>query len=405
MKINWLYTTAIALVISAGAAIAQAPDASQKREEGTRAQSPAAQSKEADRPAAGERMKERAGQAEQKAGQSEQKGGAKDMQRGEGPGERSKQAQEPPGRAGKEPTKQSREQGRDQDRRDRPAADTAQKGKDQPKAGDAKQQATDEKMRGREDRSKDRAQDAKQPADTKQQSQQQMDRDRKDKDQAAQPSGTSTQQSGRPTDATQDQRQGQKTGQSTDQANQRTTSVNDDQRKQIVDQLRRDRSASSNINVRVNIGERLPPRVQPRRLPADIVRIAPQYRNYEYTVIDNRVVIVDPRRREVIDILDEGPGYGRAAGYGRERIVFTGEQRSRWRELARSSVTVGSTSPSGGAASSSGGALASNCLSLQPVPEEMVRSRPELSSYRYLAIGDEIVLVDPQTQKIVQVID
>jgi hypothetical protein len=404
MRINWLYTTAVALVIGTGAAIAQAPDAAQKRDEGTRAQSPAAQSKEMDRPAA----KERGGQAEQK----EQKGGPKDMQRGEGPGERSKQAQEPAGRAGKdkEPTRQSKEQGRDQDRRDRPAADTAQKGKDQPKAGDAKQQATDEKMRGREDRSKDRAQDTKQPADARQQPQQQTDRDRRDqkdqKDQTAQqPAGTSTQQSGRPSDATQD-RQGQKTGQAADQTNQRTTSVNDDQRKQIVDQLRRDRSASTNINVRVNIGERLPPRVQPRRLPADIVRIAPQYRNYEYTVIDNRVVIVDPRRREVIDILDEGPGYGRAAGYSRERIVFTGEQRTRWRELARSgSTTVGSTSPSGAATSSSGGALAANCLSLQPVPEEMVRDRPELSSYRYLAIGNEIVLVDPQQQKIVQVID
>jgi hypothetical protein len=397
MKINWLYTTAVALVIGTGAAIAQAPDAAQKRDEGTRGQSPAAQSKEMDRPAA----KERAGQAEQK----EQKGGPKDVQRGEGPGERSKQAQEPPGRAGKEPTRQSE----DRDRRDRPAADTAQKGKDEPKAGDAKQQATDEKMRGREDRSKDRAQDTKQPADAKQQSQQQTDRDRRDqkdqKDQKAQqPSGTSTQQSGRPTDATQD-RQGQRTGQATDQTNQRTTSVNDDQRKQIVDQLRRDRSASTNINVRVNIGERLPPRVQPRRLPADIVRIAPQYRDYEYTVIDNRVVIVDPRRREVIDILDEGPPSGRAAGYSRERIVFTGEQRTRWRELARSSVTVGSTSPPGGATSPSGGVMASNCLSLQAVPEEMVRDRPELSSYRYLAIGDEIVLVDPQQQKIVQVID
>ena len=394
MKINWLYTTAVALVIGTGAAIAQAPDAAQKRDEGTRAQSPAAQSKEMDRPAA----KERGGQAEQK----EEKGRPKGQQRGEGPGERSKQAQEPPGRAGKEPTRQSE----DQNRRDRPAADTAQKGKDEPKAGDARQQATDEKMRGREDRSKDRAQDTKQPADAKQQSQQ-TDRERRDqKDQTAQqPSGTSTQQSGRPADATQD-RQGQRTGQAADQTNQRTTSVNDDQRKQIVDQLRRDRSASTNINVRVNIGERLPPRVQARRLPADIVRIAPQYRDYEYTVIDNRIVIIDPRRREVIDILDEGPGYGRAAGYSRERIVFTGEQRTRWRELARSgSTTVGSTSPSGGAATSTGGALAANCLSLQPVPEEMVRDRPELSSYRYLAIGNEIILVDPQQQKVVQVID
>ena len=396
MKMNWLYTTAIALVIGAGAAIAQAPDAAQKRDEGSRAQSPAAQSKEMDRPAAKER-----------AAQPEQKGGAKDMQRGEGPaaGERSKQAQEPPGRAGKEPARQSE----DRDRRDRPATGTAQKGKDEPKAGDTKQQATDDKMRSKDSPRQERAQDAKPPADAKQQSQQQTDRDRRDqkdqKDQAAQPSGTSTQQTGRPTDATQD-RQGQRTGQATDQANQRTSSVNDDQRKQIVDQLRRDRSASTNINVRVNIGERLPPRVQPRRLPADIVRIAPQYRDYEYTVIDNRVVIVDPRRREVIDILDEGPGYGRAAGYSRERIVFTDQQRTRWRELARSgSTTVGSTAPTGAATSSSDGAMAANCLSLQPVPEEMVRDRPELSSYRYLAIGNEIILVDPQSQKVVQVIE
>ena len=72
----------------------------------------------------------------------------------------------------------------------------------------------------------------------------------------------------------------------------------------------------------------------------------------------------------------------------------------RFRELVRSSsTTVGSTSPSGG------GTSASNCLSLQPVPEELARNHPELSSYRYLAIGDQVVLVDPQQQKIVQVID
>jgi hypothetical protein len=39
------------------------------------------------------------------------------------------------------------------------------------------------------------------------------------------------------------------------------------------------------------------------------------------------------------------------------------------------------------------------------VPEEVARSNPELASYRYLAIGDEVVLVDSREQKIVQVID
>ncbi len=400
MRMNWLYTTAIAMTIGAGAAIAQAPDQSQKREESPRAQAPTAQSKDMDRSGAQSKETERSGAAADHAKertQSEQRGGARDMQRGESqsPGERSKQAQEPQGRESKEPTRQSQ----DQDRRERPPASASQQqSKEDQQGRNAKE--TTEQQRGREDRTgRDRAQDTRQPADTRQQSQQQMDRDRRDqRDQAGQPSGTSTQQqSSRPSDTTQDQ--ATRTGQTSGQVGQRAANVNDDQRKQIVDQLRSDRTATRTSNVNVNIGQPLPPSIQPHRLPADIVRIAPQYRDYDYTLVDDRVVIVDPRRHEVVDILDEGPGYGGAAAYGRERIVISDDMRTRFRELARGpSTTVGSTT-------SSGGTSASNCLSLQPVPEEMVRSNAELRNYRYLAVGDQIVLVDPQQQKIVQVIE
>jgi hypothetical protein len=39
------------------------------------------------------------------------------------------------------------------------------------------------------------------------------------------------------------------------------------------------------------------------------------------------------------------------------------------------------------------------------VPEELARANPELAQYRYLSIGDQIVLVDPREQRIVQVIE
>src|SRR5258708_6485511 len=55
--------------------------------------------------------------------------------------------------------------------------------------------------------------------------------------------------------------------------------------------------------------------------------------------------------------------------------------------------------------SSSPSRSVSSCLMLQPVPEELVRTHPELGRYRYLAIGDQVVLVDPDKQKIVQLID
>ncbi|KRQ08326.1 hypothetical protein AOQ71_22850 [Bradyrhizobium manausense] len=360
---------------------------------------PAAPSKEMDRGSAADRIKERA--------QSESKGGAKDMQRGEAasPTERSKEAQKPQDRDSKEPTRESQDQ---PNRGERAPSSTAQQkdlqqGRDAKPATDQKQQA-EEKLRGREGQAKqDRAQDATRPADTKQQqTQQQIDRDRKEpRDQAVQPSKSSPQQSSRPADNTQTQR----TGEAPDQSNRQTSSgaVNDDQRRQVVDQLRRDRTATSqNLNVQLNVGTRLPRGVQARRLPPDIVRIMPQYRDYEYTVIDNRVAIIDPRRREVVDILDDGPGYSRAAAYSRDRVVIDDDTRRRFREMVRSSsTTVGSTSPSAGG----GGTSASNCLSLQPVPEELARNHPELANYRYLAIGDQVVLVDPQQQKVVQVID
>ncbi|WP_161495856.1 DUF1236 domain-containing protein [Bradyrhizobium japonicum] len=362
---------------------------------------PAAPSKEMDRGSAADRLKERA--------QSESKGGAKDMERGEAPSpspaERSKEAQKPHDRDSKEPTRESQDQ---PSRGERAPSSTAQQkdlqqGRDAKPAADQKQQA-EEKLRGREGQAKqDRAQDATRPADTKQQqTQQQIDRDHKEqRDQAAQPSKSSQQQSARPADNTQTQ----KTGEAPDQSNRQTSSaaVNEDQRKQVVDQLRRDRTATSqNLNVQVNVGTRLPRGVQARRLPPDIVRIMPQYRDYEYTVIDNRVAIIDPRWREVVDILDDGPDYRRAAAYSQDRVAISDDTRRRFRELVRnSSATVGSTSPSAGG----GGTSASNCLSLQPVPEELARNHPELTNYRYLAIGDQVVLVDPQQQKIVQVID
>jgi hypothetical protein len=136
--------------------------------------------------------------------------------------------------------------------------------------------------------------------------------------------------------------------------------------------------------------------VRQRPLPTDIVRIATQYRDYEYTVIDDRVAIVDPRTREVVDYIEEpGSVAETTSRFDRGRVFITREQREIFRQAAQRTTTVGSSSSSGG----------SSCLTLQPVPEDLVRSNPELASYRYLAIGDQIVRVDPNQQKIVQLID
>jgi hypothetical protein len=399
MKNRWLYTTAVALLIGTGPVFAQSQqDLPQKREEGVQKRS--APGREADRPAASEqrptdRMRDREVQSEPKAG-------AKEPQRGEttSPSGR-KQAEEPtPRRDTAPPTKQSQEQRREQQPGERPPPSQAQQKRDEEKGRGATRPNEPVQRQGRDEQRQDsRERDVRRPSDSRQQQgQQQPERDR---DQAAQPSATpGGPQGARPGETAQDRQRGRDIGQTPDQSAQRegrpSVSVNQEQRTQIMDRLRSERASNENINVRVNVGERLPPEVLPRPLPLDIVRIAPQYRDYEYTVIEDRVAIVDPRTREVVDFIDEpGRAVETTSGFER-RVVVSGEQRDLLKRAARSTATVGSNSSSG---------LDSRCLALQPVPEELVRNNPELASYRYLAIGDEIVLVDPRQQKVVQVID
>jgi Protein of unknown function (DUF1236) len=215
--------------------------------------------------------------------------------------------------------------------------------------------------------------------------------------QPAQPGNATAQQS------TPDARQRNAAGQNpTDRGRSGTTvSVNDQQRTQVIDHLRRDREfdqARTNVDISINVGERLPEQVRPRPLPADIVTIVPQYRDYEYTVVHDEIAIVDPRSREIVDVIPQGGVSAERGGYGvdRTRVTLSDEQRQILRRAATDAGTVGST-----ASSSSG----PTCLSLRRVPDELARSNPDLASYQYLAIGDQFVLVDPQNQKIVQVID
>jgi hypothetical protein len=437
MRINWLGTAAIALILGTGSAFAQQSDLQRRDEGGTRSALP---SKGAERPAVRE---ERPGGAmggmNDRAAQRE--GGAMEPRRSEGPASR-EQAQDRQLRD-KQPTRQSqdqigrehstvgeaqqnRQQGReDQNKPDNRARDTTgnatesrQQGQQQPGRGERQttgtaQQSQQEPKKGREaerttgqkGRDTDRGAEQKGADANRSAEQKQTGRDRNN--QAAQPPSSTENQAGR-----QPQNQPQATGQAgqrdtTGQAqnqsagrSQTTSSVkvSDQQRTQVIDRLRRDRDidqARTNVNIHVSVGERLPDRVRPRPLPADIVSIAPEYRGYEYTVIEDQVTIVDPRSREIVDIIPERGFMAESGSYrSRTHVSLSTEQRDLLRReaLSAGSTTVGSTAGGGGG---------QTCLSLRPVPQDLARDNPDLASYSYVAIGDQIVLVDPRDRRIV----
>ena len=55
----------------------------------------------------------------------------------------------------------------------------------------------------------------------------------------------------------------------------------------------------------VNVGVALPRSVNLYPIPEDIIVIVPDYRGYDYIMLDDdRVAIVDPETYEVVDIIE-----------------------------------------------------------------------------------------------------
>jgi Protein of unknown function (DUF1236) len=67
-------------------------------------------------------------------------------------------------------------------------------------------------------------------------------------------------------------------------------------------------STSQNVNVNVNVGAALPGDVRLLPLPANVVDLVPEYRGYEYVVVNDEIVIVQPSTRNVVEIIDTGGG-------------------------------------------------------------------------------------------------
>jgi hypothetical protein len=78
-----------------------------------------------------------------------------------------------------------------------------------------------------------------------------------------------------------------------------------DQRSQIKTIIGRERGPrlGSSANFSVSVGTRVPRSVHVVVLPEEIVRIVPEYRGYNYFLVGDEIVIVDPRTLEIVAII------------------------------------------------------------------------------------------------------
>jgi hypothetical protein len=81
--------------------------------------------------------------------------------------------------------------------------------------------------------------------------------------------------------------------------------LSEDQRSQVKTIIGRERGPrlGTNPNFDVRVGTRIPRSVHYAVLPPDIVRIIPQYRGFDYFLVEDQIVIVDPHTLEIVAVI------------------------------------------------------------------------------------------------------
>lgn len=156
----------------------------------------------------------------------------------------------------------------------------------------------------------------------------------------------------------------------------------------------------TNVNFSVSVGVSVPPRVTLQPLPSAILTIVPQYRGHRYFVVEDRIIIVEPRTRRIVTIIDRRGG-STVGMRTPERSRFTQAQMTSIRERTLKS---GNRAPTSARAEFVVGQPLPQTYVIEEFPVDLYTEIPDLRPYRYVIVNDEIILVDPTERRIVEVI-
>ena len=139
-------------------------------------------------------------------------------------------------------------------------------------------------------------------------------------------------------------------------------------------------------------------------LPASIVSIVPEYRGYDYVVVRDEIVIVQPSTRKVVEVIHRGGDTHamREGGGHAHRLTLSQSQQ----QLIRDTVTREHLPEAHVAEQFGYGVTVPQDVPLEPVPQPLIAQIPMIEQYRMFVIGgDRIVLVDPDTREVVDVME
>jgi hypothetical protein len=184
--------------------------------------------------------------------------------------------------------------------------------------------------------------------------------------------------------------------------------INDQQRTRLSQSFSRvNVQPLNNVNFSVSVGAAIPRDVRLHPLPADVVEVVPQYRGYNFVMVRDEIVIVDPATYKIVTVLPRSGGSTAAApSSSRSKVTFTDRDRDVVRKHTRASTERRTT---GSSASSRveirRGERVPDTVEIEEFPETVYREAPALREYRYIHRDNRTYIVEPGERRVIEDFD
>ena len=158
--------------------------------------------------------------------------------------------------------------------------------------------------------------------------------------------------------------------------------------------------------VSVSVGVVVPSAITLYDVPTEIVEIYPAFRSHKFVVVEDEIVIIEPRSRKIVTTISRSGE--RSASRSTTGVAPAGSRvrlRDEDRTVIRTVITRQAECRLEHRLDFTIGLPLPRTVEICEFPEEIVAQVPEVRSYRYVVRGDDIVLVDPDEHRIVEVID
>ena len=160
----------------------------------------------------------------------------------------------------------------------------------------------------------------------------------------------------------------------------------------------------TNVNFSLSVGTAVPTSVTLHPVPAAIVDIIPQYRGYDYFVVRDEVVIVEPRSHKIVDVIEHGGARAESTtATTRKKLNLSSHDREIIRKHYSRTTTTGSAPRT--RTKVIVGEEVPESVEIHSFPAEVYREVPAIREYRYIQGDSGTYLVEPGSRRVIEELD